>query len=300
MSGFSAWQSVMNGLGFVRRRPGLIACWALVLLAWSLIQFVGSLASPMPQVPPGHPWRSPQFLTTGIWLPLHALILAVIWAGACRAFLRPEQRGFAYLRLGRPELLLAIYRMLAVLIWLALAVIVMVAGISAMAADIEFSKAKVSGLAIVVGLPVAIGLATGLIVLPFLIRFSLVAPLVVERQPRALRQSWRLTRGIFWPLAGALTAVGLASLAVSLPLLIFSWTQNHLPTFNDPNWMAAIRQSTAQMQASLAQMHAHPLQALLSPARVVGFVGGAVTQAIGIAVTASIVTTAYSQTRATI
>ncbi|WP_420137708.1 hypothetical protein [Sphingomonas sp.] len=135
---------------------------------------------------------------------LFILLITVLWAAVFRAVMRPEERSFAYLRLGMDELrLLAAVLIIMVggyLVFLILAVIIgFIGGIVGQAAGLS------AGLAI----GVLLGLALLVASIWVGVRLSVFGPLTILRRKIAIGSAWSLTRGAFWPLFGAYVIIGL-------------------------------------------------------------------------------------------
>jgi hypothetical protein len=156
--------------------------------------------------------------TYAVLLPLGLIWQSVFTGAIYRLVLRPQDRAFSYLRISADELRLAV-------------VIVVYIGLASLAAfGVTFVAALVTSLVGAVAGPAAgvVGVVLGIAGISFLVylgvRFSLApAQTFAERRLR-LFDSWDLTRGHFWSLAGAyLLALALAMLVLLLALTLFSF-----------------------------------------------------------------------------
>jgi len=190
-----------DGFGLIRAQPGAIAIWTLLYLAAGLIGLALMLpamsamaASPLPN-PAGA-----QSITG--WMLLFDLVLlvviTVIFAAVFRAVFWPEQRSFAYLRLGRDEFLLIV---LMILLSIAAFVATLVATLIGALLVGVIAAAGSTGAATALGVVLAVVL--GCVAIWLEVRLSLAFPLTVLRNRITIGEAWRLTQGRFWRLFGA-------------------------------------------------------------------------------------------------
>lgn len=283
---FSAMRSIAAGLGLVRRKPGVVAVWALIFFSLSVLQFAAGLAFPLPApgAISGHPVVHVIFRAENLIPLLRVPFTAMLWLAALRAFLHPEDRPFAYLRFGRAEAQFTGYLLLVGVI----AFVVLLLDTFA-ATSVIVSNRWVANLYVFELLETLPLLTTGVVGALLLVRFLLTPAFLLDQHPHPLRESWRLTRPIYWPLVGALIVVALANWIVALPILAVEWFKIAPPNLTGSGlkaWAAAVHQS-------VVQMHAHPLQAILSPTRLSESLMSAVTHAISNAVTSGIIGRAY-------
>ena len=218
MTTLSATEIAISGLRLTAREPKTVLVWSGLGFVVSLASLAGMtlLAGAASGAGAGGSnaitlWK---IFSTLAWygvLFAFALLAMAIFAGPVfRAVLRPEQRGFAYLRLGRDELRL-------VLVFALLAVIIVATAIAASAAAMAlaallFSVFRVAGWILFLNLlpivPLSVAAWLG-------VRLWLVAPMAFAEGGIPLRRGWRLTRGRFWPLLGglALSCLILAAIA---------------------------------------------------------------------------------------
>lgn len=286
MAEFSAMGSIAAGLRLVRRKPGIVAVWTLVLFSLSLLQFAAGLAIPLPTPGSfgGHPAVHAIIRAENLIPILRVPFTAMLWLAALRAFLHPEDRAFAYLRFGRAEARLTGYLLLVG----AVAFVLFFLDVPAATTIIASNRwgANIYIFEFLETLPLlAISVAGGLL----LVRFSLWPAFLLDQHPHPMRESWSLTRPIYWPLVGALIAVAVAIWIVALPILAVEWFKIAPPNLSASGlkaWAAALHQSVVQMRA-------HPLQAVLSPTRLGEALASAVTHAISNAATGGIIVCAY-------
>ncbi len=220
--------AVLAGFRLIRREP-------LAVLAWGLVAAVFSIASVALFAPvyadmlsvwraalnhgPGHAPPAPaadglRFQGLGWLLTIASLILrAVLVAAVCRAVQRPNERRFAYLRLGMAEFfLLLIYLGFYLAAIVSITLIVFIFAVATFVLSLGHAWPVALALDIVGGLAAVVG------VIYLALRLSLIAPLVVADDKPHLAASWSLTRGH----TGALLRVGvyLFGLIILAQLLI--------------------------------------------------------------------------------
>ena len=227
MTAFSATDAALEGFRITRERPK-------VVLVWAVFAFLVSICSAVYLIAIGQDARAvieassaeqPADLATfgkamGDLLPMMVMGLAVqcVMAGAVyRILLRPEDKGFAYLKLGMDEARLAALTFIYVLLAsVTMFVVVLAAALIAMIASAAGQN---------VALLVAV--ATEIFFLGLLfyvgVRLSLAPAITFAERRIALFDSWKLTHGQFWRLTGAyaLAICGIVVIAL-LVVTIFS------------------------------------------------------------------------------
>lgn len=203
--------SILGGaFRLFRERPAAILIWAAVyfaaaivmamLMSWFLTGTVSIVTNPaalMPQrpgaMPPGF-WQVMLFI-----YPFTLVLFAVQINAVFRAVLRPEDSGFASLRLGMDELRT-----------IGLAVIVVIVGFIAMFIVQLLLMLAVTFIGMVSGGGAAgAALASILMIACFCgwiwlwVRLSLLFPLTFHRRKISVDAAWDLARGRFWTLFGA-------------------------------------------------------------------------------------------------
>ena len=221
---FNATESAFEGFRLARRAPLAILTWAGAYIAFFALFFAvagGSLVTiiSLAEQVEQNPSPSMDDLTMlgqaygammGLALPLSLLFSAVLATAVARSVIRPQDKRFGYLRLGRDELrVLGATLLVAVLMFVVTmggALIVgLFAGLAAgTGASWLFLPAVLSGLTLVA---VAIWLA---------VRLSLIVPMTFAEEKIAIKESWAITKGRFWPLLGMAILAGVMSILVGL------------------------------------------------------------------------------------
>ena len=227
MTAFSATDAALEGFRLTRERPK-------VVLVWAVFAFLVSICSAVYLIAIGQDARAvleassaeqPADLATfgkamGDLLPMMIMGLAVqcVMAGAVyRILLRPEEKGFAYLKLGMDEARLAALTFIYVL----LASVTMFVVVLAAALIAVIASAAGQNVALLVAV------ATEIFFLGLLfyvgVRLSLAPAITFAERRIALFDSWKLTHGQFWRLTGAyaLAICGIVVIAL-LVVTIFS------------------------------------------------------------------------------
>lgn len=221
---FSASDAAFEGFRIVRRDPLAMLAWALLYIVTFALAFAlvgGSMIALAQQAEalkgvadPSMEELAPLFggymLVFAVVGPLSILVSTVLTAAIVRAVLEPGARKFGFMRIGMDELrLFGVYVVLFALVCVYYLVVAVVCGVlGAMAA-----ASNQPWLFIPIFL-VAIAAILGLIWLS--VRFSLVAPIVVAEKRIAIFDSFKMTKGRFWPLFGMAILAGVMSLVVSL------------------------------------------------------------------------------------
>jgi hypothetical protein len=226
MSSFSASDAAISGFKFIRQRPKVVLTWAAVFFACELSVVLANLAGnkvaavqAFQEVNRNDPAAALGMLPSvaSIFLFTFAVMIlgaSLTFTAAYRAFLRPEDDRYAYFRLGGDEL-----RMAAVIgLW-----VILTLGYS-------FAVVFVAGLLGAIGslLP---GLLRSLYILLVaaaaicafvypIVRLSLSMPMTLEDRHIRLLESWKPTRGRFWPLFGAFVLAAIMIFVV----LVVEWT----------------------------------------------------------------------------
>lgn len=204
MKRFSPSEAALEGFRLTREYPGTV-------LAWGALYFVGILligglmmaglgedfiafaqargletadsAALAEQL--GDRW--PVFVVVVV---MAIFLTSVMLAGVYRLVLREEEKGFFHLRLGRDEVRLTIVNLALLVIGAACMFGVAVASSLVGLATDSPLLGSLFALAMV-GLMIWVG-----------VRLSLATPTSFGERRVAIRDSWRLTQGHFWPLAG--------------------------------------------------------------------------------------------------
>lgn len=221
---FSATDAVFEGFRIVRRRPATLVWWSLFYIAamafamtvigGSVIRLVNAAealeAAGTPSAEVFMPILQLYMSVFAVVLPISLAAGAVVYAAVSRAVLRPEESRFGYLRFGMDEV-----RVFVVSVALALAFIALT-GVMFMLVGV------VGGLAASLEAPwlwlvaVLLALAAVAALIWLAVRLCLAVPITVGERRIAILDSFRLTRGRFWPLLGMAILAGVLSLVVGL------------------------------------------------------------------------------------
>jgi hypothetical protein len=219
---FSASETAFEGFRLIRREPRTFLIWGAVAAVFGLVSFGAMYATGMQKMfaqmsslPAGG--GNPGAYLGGLFgflivmFGLALLIYSVVICGVYRTVLRPEEKGFARLRLGADEGRMALLIVIMGLLWLAawiviviaLAIIGAVVGISAGAGP---SPGAAGGMVLVMLLIYLVALLFGFW---FAVQFSMAAPMSFAERRITVFKSMRVVKGHFWKLLGcfALLAV---------------------------------------------------------------------------------------------
>lgn len=228
---FSPAEAAMEGFRVTRRAPLIIPLWALAyllvlaavfaLLLGPMLNFISGVQAMEARGGPSPDeigaLMGSYFAAMGLIMPVALVVSAVLTAAAARAVLRPQDKAFAYLRLGADEL-----RVGVVLLALMVMFFVLTMGVSLLMGVIIGIVAGASGgdsssVAAAAGL---IPVVLWLVLLPLLawlgVKFSLAVPITMAERRIALFDSWNLTKGRFWPLLGMALLAWVMAMVVGL------------------------------------------------------------------------------------
>lgn len=222
---FSATDAVFEGFRVVRRKPMTLVWWSLfymVVMALAMAVIGGSLirlvnAAEALEAAGGTPSPEDFMPLLQLYMGVFAVVLpislaagAVVYAAVSRAVLRPEDSRFGYLRFGMDEV-----RVLVVTVAVGL-MLMLLGGLSFTLVGV------VGGLAASLEAPwlwlvaVLLGLGAIAALIWLAVRLCLAVPITVGERRIAVLDSFRLTRGRFWPLLGMAILAGVLSLVVGL------------------------------------------------------------------------------------
>lgn len=228
---FSATDAAFEGFRLVRRNPIALVAWTLVYLIYTLgalfasggmMKSMAVWMEQMEALENGPAPTSPeafapimesyfQAMSHMAWaIPVSMVISAVLMAAIARAVLNPGASGFGYMRLGMDEVrvffvTLVICILVALISAVAFVAAAVVGGIAV--ANIEGWGALIMVLAM---------LAAGAFVIWLTVRWSLAVPITVAEKRFALFDSFKVTKGHFWPLLGMAIIAGLMAFVVML------------------------------------------------------------------------------------
>jgi hypothetical protein len=223
MAEFSATDAALEGFRITRERPRDVAVWAVLMLLANLVAsaLIVTLAGEAftavmgGRTGGGDPEETLANLSRlgplyALLVPLAVLFSSVLTAAIYRAVLGRAEGGPGHLALGADELRLAGSAILVSLLFVGIiAVVAVVAGL--MVGGLGASGGLGGAVAAVALLPI-------LLLLPlafFAVRFSLALPATFAERRIRVFESWRLTKGRFWPL------LGMFVLAIVLALVIY-------------------------------------------------------------------------------
>ncbi len=271
--------SILGGaFGLLRERPGAVAIWAVTYCAGSLvISLVMGLLMFGTMMPASADagaalsvWVGPMF-SLMLFLYLCLLLLVVVLMNAVfRAMLRPEEGGFAFMRLGMDE-----FRMLGLVILVCIGVF----------AAVLIGELLLLLLITIVGFTLGDGMAAGaisaLLFLAFFcavvwveVRISLIFPLSFHRRRMSIDAAWELTRGRFWLLFACYFLIGLI-FAVATGIVMWAAMGDYFAALIQAN---GDREQVRAAAAFAARQFAMPLAA-----KILFGVVGAVFFAVGLA-----------------
>jgi hypothetical protein len=276
MSRLSAVETGLTGWRFIAANPRVVAVWAgiylviSVVFAVAMVVTVGPAMTDMMQASAQND-PAATMAQFGRLAPAYAVlgliglgIYAIVYAATARAILRPERKGTAYLEFGGDELRQLLLMLLSMLVvGGAYVVIIILAGIVIGAGTAALGPGLTSGLLVVVGV------LAGLSAFMFLVvRLSLASALTFDRRRVNLFGSWKLTRGVFWPLLGGYLIAALLCIAVSLLVFVISAA------------LAAVAGGGFAGFASLMRPDMSSLRAYFTPTRAILTLLGAVASAV--------------------
>lgn len=236
---FSPTDAALEGFRIIREQPRTILIWAAVSLVIGLIvQFIlitmfgeglaelqGLTAAGAQNSDAAREAMQDILPFYVMVLPVALLMISAFTAACYRAVLGIGDDRFGYLRLGRDELrLAALFLVFAGLAMGIIFALILVLGIlAAIAAVIQESSGSMAG-TVIVGI---LGGVATLALIPAAIwatvRLSLAAPMTLSQGRLAIFDSWRVTKGHFWPLFGAyVLALLLYVVVMALALIVFT------------------------------------------------------------------------------
>ncbi|HWE46816.1 MAG TPA: hypothetical protein VG407_12390 [Caulobacteraceae bacterium] len=216
MATVSVMACATEGFSLIRRRPWAFAGWilfwillgvgplllAVAGLAPKFLDLISSLRSARDAHDPDALRRIVDF-EMGLW-PLFGpwflwmlVVGAVLYAAVYRAVLEPGKNAFAYLRLGMDEVRVFFTRIVIVLLS-----VVFFALLAAGAAGLFVFSHNVIGHPWEGWFDAAVIILALCLFIWVMFRLSLALPMTFAEKHFRIFESWRLTRGNFWPLVG--------------------------------------------------------------------------------------------------
>jgi hypothetical protein len=211
MSEISATDAGLVGFKLLREKPMVVPAWAIASLAISIltvlamvmiggpammeVQELAKASQPDPQAMVDAYGRvAPAFLLV---LPIALVGYSVLYAAASRLVLRPDERGFGWMKLGADEFRQALAMLLLFLILTGVYLI------AALAAGVLIAVGTMLNPAVgaLVGLLVIVAALAAVVYVA--VRLSLVSPATFATGRVDIGAAWRLTKGRFGQLFGA-------------------------------------------------------------------------------------------------
>lgn len=217
----SATEAAFEGFRITRHNPGAVVLWGVV---W-LIGLIAAVFATLPFVTPyvqeivaaqGNPEALSSAAQAAISragfavLPIVFLVQAFVMTAVYRAVLRPSQKAFGYLRVGRDE-----GRML--IVGIALGAVSLIFNLGGSLLETVTTQAA--------GMVVAALVSLVLFVVSIVIgvRLSLIAPLSFLRGKLAFAEGWRASGPMFWPLLGVTVLSLTMAVIVVILLVMIGW-----------------------------------------------------------------------------
>lgn len=219
---FSATEAAFEGFRVVRRRPSIALFWGAAYLFLFLAMFglgagqwaqiiaaaeaIEQSADPSPEdlMAVGR-----MYAEVMAWiLPLGLIVSSILSAAVARSVLRPQQSAWGYLRLGMDEL-----RVLAVTLVVGLIVGLSTTALFAVVMTL-FGFGVATGQAVMFLLALILGLAAAALGVWLSVKLCLAVPMTIDRGKIVIFDSFKATKGQFWPL------LGMALLAIVMALLV--------------------------------------------------------------------------------
>ncbi|MBS0297685.1 MAG: hypothetical protein JSR45_15350 [Proteobacteria bacterium] len=223
---FPITNCALEGFQVIKRAPLAVVAWivlylvAIGLMFWGLFAAMGQAGLltafgadiPRDTTDPTAVFKAmgPMLGVFGLMFPASIVLSMVMLCAIMRAVLRPEDKGFFYLRLGGDELrvfvVALVYYILAIVLFGAL-----IGGI-VLGCIAEWQANK--GLSILIGF--AGGCAVFAIAVVFWNKLCLSFPATFATRSIRLFDGWALSRGRFWPLVGMNLLALLIGMAISI------------------------------------------------------------------------------------
>lgn len=228
---FSASDAAFEGFRLTREKPAAVAAWALVQLVAGVVVALLTVFLIGPEMkallefnqnPPSDPAAvqailPAMFKVLGVGAPIRMLAWAVMVCAVYRAVLRPQDKGFGYLRLGADEVRQVLLSIVIFLIMMAAVAVVtfglvMVAmGLALLAGGNGGSAGTMAMMVTLVSMFAIVGVYVWL-----LVRLSLTGPMTLMRGKLSIGEGWAMTKGHFWKLLGAYFIAFILAVVVAL------------------------------------------------------------------------------------
>jgi len=238
MAVLSVGQAFRNSAAAVRRNPGALAVWLAlyILLGWGpslliwwvsgaeYIDLIRGMIQSAGKIDPA----AAQAINTKIGMLSNLnLLVQLVWlsvtgAAMFRMVLRPDEKGFGFLKLGVAELCIgAVFVIFYVAFFILIFVMALVIGLLATLLIVAL------GVGVGATFGVVFGVAGFLVATWVYIRLWLALPMIVDDNRFRLFEAWRLSR----PAQGKLVLLVLAIAGIWLLLMLFSLAINAVVLF---------------------------------------------------------------------
>lgn len=202
MTKFSPSDAALEGFRLTREHPGVVFAWCAVYFGGVMLIAMAMMATLGPQfiaLARKGQLSGPDLETVGnllaqswpafiLVLVMTALLMSVMTAGVMRLVLRPQEHGFAHLKLGREEVRLTLANLACIAFYVASLILGLV---------LTGAATRVSPMA---------GFVVGALALGFAIwvgvRLSMLLPTAFDTGRISFAEAWNRTRGHFWKLFG--------------------------------------------------------------------------------------------------
>ncbi|HEX4181391.1 MAG TPA: hypothetical protein VHY32_11425 [Caulobacteraceae bacterium] len=284
MASFSASEAALTGFRIVRERPKAVATWAVIQFVISLGFAYGMVAMAGPALASlnalgGQPAHDPaqtlalfrQLAPFYLSLVVFSLIFyPMLYSTMNRVVLRPAEEGIGYIRLGADEVRqLGLFLLVAAIGLAAYIALFVVIVVIAAALGAVFGGGGKTAAYMVVGL---VAVLLGFIAIGgwiyVWVRLSLASPLTFATRRVNLFGSWRMTRGLFWPLFGAYAVAVILAIIVSLLTVVISMA------------VAAVAGGGTGGLGAILHPDMSSVAVYMTPGRVVSLAIGAVSSAL--------------------
>lgn len=252
---------VGGAFGLVKNKPGAVFVWGLcytvaaALVSTMMGRFFGAALEA--QKNPEALQQMTSMFGTIFLIEFGMLILAIVlFTATQRAVLRPEQGGFAYMRLGMDELkMFALAFVMLIVCYIFMFVVMLVAVLIGGAITV------VAGLGGAVFSVIFMICAIVAALLWLQVRVSLMFPLTFVTGNIAIGEGWRLSRGHFWTLLGGYFVIFLIIVALWVAVASVTMGPYFSALMNAGNDPVALQQA---MQAQMQQYGSFTPQSILS------------------------------------
>ena len=216
MAKFSPSDAALEGFRLTKEHPGVMLAWSAVYFGGILLIALAMMATLGPQFIAlakkgqltGADLETVGGLLAQSWpafllvLVMTAGLMSIITAGVLRLVLRPQEHGFAHLKIGREEVRLTLANLACIAFYVGSLILALVL---TGAAGQSSPMAGVLAAVAIVGFAVWIG-----------VRLALLLPTVFATGRVSFPDAWARTRGHFW------TLLGMIVLAVIFYVIIWS------------------------------------------------------------------------------